>query len=421
MEPTVPAPRGLRFIDLLVAVAMIVVVAALGLPWIHQARDKARRTQCANHLKAIGLAMHAYHEKHRVFPPGITSQSVRADGTPFTASPPGANGARYVAATDGRCPHPNLSQASAFTLILPFLNEHRVAERYNMALAGCSIANSTPIATTIDGYLCPSNPRGSQLIPAGYHPGPTAPLDYALNAGNNGLLTTTTFWALGSSYANMFPGPLRPGAGPFGVNSGNSLRGFRDGRSLTFLLGEAAGGIPAASPLHDFNEKTVRGTAVFNPGIIVDTPWAQGYIPWSDGTRVAGGLGSVFGHTAFDAWYSIQGLLAAPGPDPAGFTPIPLNLGKGPEGSFRWTRGTAMSRDLPFGIQRTGGKFIPFTSKPLRVLTGISVSGFRSYHVAGANFLMADGSVDFISDRIDPRVYAALSSFHGREVFDPDE
>jgi prepilin-type processing-associated H-X9-DG protein len=412
----------MRIIDLLVAVGIVAILGAIALPWIHVARESARRTQCANHLKTIGLAMHAYHEKHRVFPPGIISQSVRPDGTPYrvtsTESDERGQGARYVAAADGRCPHPNLSQASAFTLILPFLDEHKVAERYNMALAGCSSANATAIGQTVESYLCPSNPRGSRLIPPGYHPGPSAPLDYALNAGGRAIPTTSFQYI---PLTGLFPGSFQPGAGPFQVNSNASIRSVRDGTGQTFLLGEAAGWIPAAAPLHGFNERTIVGTGPFAPELIVDTPWAQGYIPWSDGTRVNGGLGSVFGHTAHDAWHDVRGSLANPGPDPKGFTPIPLNLGKGRRGSFRWTRGTAMNRDLPFGIVDHQGGRVWFTAKPIGVLTGISVSGFRSYHAGGANFLMADGSVEFVSETVDPRVYVAFSSLSGKEVVETFE
>src|SRR5579864_7652171 len=69
---TIRSKSGFTLIELLVVIAIIAILIALLLPAVQAAREAARRTQCRNNLKQFGLALHNYHDVHRMFPQGTT-------------------------------------------------------------------------------------------------------------------------------------------------------------------------------------------------------------------------------------------------------------------------------------------------------------------------------------------------------------
>jgi prepilin-type N-terminal cleavage/methylation domain-containing protein len=402
---------GFTLIELLVVIAIIAVLIALLLPAVQQAREAARRTTCRNNLKQIGLAMHNYHDAHRVFPPGITSWNLY--GT--------TRSCEYVAPTAGACEPESigngtfgLSSSSAFMLILPQMEERSLYTAYNQLLACCSIQNSTSVKGVVKTYICPTNERGEQLIDPAYYRDYAAPCDYLLNMGANSFLTCVSPYSLTTNAQTGYPGALKPGVGPFNVNSKVSIRDFRDGTSLTYLVGEGSGGsqLPPALPVYPGTATLYMKPTAARPGYGVDQPWSQGYLAnaQSDTTDV-GGYGSVFGATGYDAWYDSQLRLTDPnqgGNQTTGWTPLQMNFNK-----LRYMKATVFSTSNRTGVIGWTGP-----SKVFSWGFSFAVSPFRSYHAAMAQICYGDGSVHTVNENIDAKVYAGFSSMSGKEVLE---
>lgn len=158
--------RAFTLIELLVVIAIIAVLIALLLPAVQQARESARRTQCKNHLKQLGLAIHNYHDVHQRVPTG------------------GDNGPTNCCAPDEE------SRYNWTVPILPYLDQ--------AALYSVGIANRTKLETSPVGvYHCPS--RRSPRLYKG-----AAKSDYAGNGGQtsgtaNGFTVQTSRESIGLS------------------------------------------------------------------------------------------------------------------------------------------------------------------------------------------------------------------------------
>ncbi|HEV8000991.1 MAG TPA: DUF1559 domain-containing protein [Planctomycetaceae bacterium] len=84
-QPRIRHMRGFTLIELLVVIAIMAILIALLLPAVQAAREAARRTQCRNNLKQIGVALHNYHDVHRMFPPGRERSLVNGNGRCYSA------------------------------------------------------------------------------------------------------------------------------------------------------------------------------------------------------------------------------------------------------------------------------------------------------------------------------------------------
>ena len=259
------ARRGFTLIELLVVIAIIAILIALLLPAVQQAREAARRTQCKNHLKQIGLALHNYHDTFNRFP-----SQMMGSGAPVSLA------------------HRN--SLSAFVMLAPYFDQ---APLYNQIMAQNPHVppwtQNTEYTAMIEVLMCPSDPKNPEPISAGRTRGMR---NYVLCAGDSDVESRRS--------ATSGAPTLIPTRGLFATNICYAMRDCLDGTSNTFAASErvkpdspnslglvanpiGAGASPAACAA-TFNFATQQ---FVNPPYTSDT--APGY-RWADGRQYFAGF-----------------------------------------------------------------------------------------------------------------------------------
>ncbi len=190
MAPRAGNRPAFTLIELLVVIAIIAVLIALLLPAVQQAREAARRTQCKNNLKQLGLALHNYHDAYKVFPPGGTYAGGVAAGAGWS--------------TQAR--------------LLPYIEQANLQNLISFSLSYNAQPNVTQVRVPV--LLCPSENQDKA-----YPDGALThyPLNYAVNYGE---------WFVWNPVTGA------GGTGAFSPNSKTSMRDFTDGTSNTLAMSE---------------------------------------------------------------------------------------------------------------------------------------------------------------------------------------
>jgi len=341
---------GFTLIELLVVIAIIGVLIALLLPAVQQAREAARRSQCVNNMKQIGLALANYESASKCFMVGLDEYTH----------------ASYIAGLTTYA-----SRTCAFYQILPYMDQDVWYNSFNFDLGSQLRGNSTAMFQTVNSYICPSDTDNVRLDPSqGFVPNTQG--SYAMNFGT----TPVTLWVFGQDprwlhYAYVYGNGFFRATGNYVVDHRHrSLKSLTDGTSKTFTFGEQSRILG--------QKNTVLNTWV-RPAYygVPQDPWAA----------------QVSGYA-----YAVPKINASPSAQVA--TPPCL---------------TKPGGNACDGWLTEGGGYPQNSSIPGDPLAQF---GFRSLHPGGANFVMADGSVQFISSTVNRFVYAASSTPDGNETTD---
>lgn len=328
----IPIRRRSAFtlIELLVVIAIIAVLIALILPAVQSARESARRIQCQNNLKQMGLALANYEGTHRVLPAAMINPG-RLESFPFYS--------------DGN----RVLNTTGWALLLPYFEAGNLYELYDfnqcssqsswggMPIAGTATVNSEIVGTAIPILECPSDVAAGQL--STFAPDSTHVYSRRNARRTSYLFATGRYTDWDVTWSETARDIRR---GMFGNNASARVQDMRDGASNTIAIGESHGGLTRKVSEH--------------------------FGPWG----LTGTHTSCHGRVVSDSADSVS---------PVHFT------------DTRWT--------LNGDWDGTGRSY---------------AWGFNSTHPGGASFVLGDGSVRFLSETIDYRLFCLLNYLQDGQV-----
>ncbi len=218
--------RGFTLIELLVVIAIIAILVALLLPAVQQVREAARKTQCADHLHNIGVALADYDVTHKILPPALIG-SGRAN----------IAGRTVLNTTGWVLLAPFYEQKSLYDAY-DFNSCSSMSSPYGLEVQGDDTINVHLTSTAIDLLGCPSDPFAHDEVTAGAGD-PTQTYSRNKARRTSYVFASGVFTDYDTDWGTKKT-DLRQGA--FGNNGAARYRDLTDGSSNTILVGESVGG-----------------------------------------------------------------------------------------------------------------------------------------------------------------------------------
>ncbi len=371
--------RGFTLIELLVVIAIIAVLIALLLPAVQSAREAARRIQCTNNLKQIGLGLHNYHSATNTFPLGRACTGAGAGNLP------------NCGVWDG---------FSAQALILGYMEQTPLYNTINFSLSCTQPHNSTGVVSKVNSFLCPSDPNaGTSRFSGSWQ---------AQGANGESDFTNINSYAasMGTTYVPDENGQLGgPGNGTAPASTGlfsysfaYGIQSCTDGTSNTVAFAEALVGAPPFTPVRGNGVGGAGGSPQWNGSPIIDV--------YGNVAQVMADLqGCNVAWTSAQDIYNTRGYLWAMGSNGLTMfnTIVPPNSKQYP-----WN-------ECGFIGSGTGG--VPNWPN---CANGMNFANASSNHPGGANVMFGDGSVRFIKDSVAMTVWWGLGTRNSGEVISSD-
>jgi prepilin-type processing-associated H-X9-DG protein len=345
---------GLGLRDVIVVIVVLNLAIILGLPAIEYTREAARKHTCTNNLSRLGVALHAYHDQYACLPPAAVW---------------GSEGLDLPELFSHKDPTPvHVTRENWVQLVLPFLGEEELASRFDRSLPVVDPRNQAPRTRELAELTCPADTYNRpdnhyELVLPNRETSRFSRGNYAINGGSE--YVPAAFGTLSN------PGPTEIryvysddtrefqwwGNGVAGINKCFSFDDFHNGMSTTVALEEIRAGIDPIDP---------RGV------------WAFGQI----------GGSITWGH---------------------GVT--------GDDGGANFHQKNAGADDIVGGpalVDALGEDFIRAERMSICTYCNENFQATaRSKHIGGVNVLMADGSVHFVSNDVDPPLWHVM---HSRET-----
>jgi prepilin-type N-terminal cleavage/methylation domain-containing protein/prepilin-type processing-associated H-X9-DG protein len=337
---------GFTLIELLVVISIIAVLIAMLLPAVQSAREAARRAQCVNNLKQIGLALANYESANGIYPYGIALDNTGPNNSygPYSYWP----------------------GSSIFLRMLPYLEQQPLASAFNYNLHSNLADNSTIGATGLNVLWCPSD-------------GVTTGLHYTYPQWNfDGTNQVMTYTNYAGCMANFCKVPVTPSA----ITPTQYQAAISQADGVFFYIGFPPGSPPVSSP---FNLATPA-----NPGSIRPATVAS----------ITDGLSNTlaFGEKAHGKFMQT----------PNTYQVVDFqNYGPWVSGFWGDTLFTTIFPMNPFGRCQNdpvGNQSLQLYSYDFEE-DNLSAAA-SSYHTGGCNFAFADGSVRFLKDTINSWPYS---------------